>query len=493
MHSLIFILSAVVTVAAAPEADDVHSSLLVADDARLSPEGVADDMCWLQTVGLKKEGKSKLPSMEALSRTSHEDCGSCRSCAGCTAGESHLLQSSAAIQALRSVSEEADHLGLTMTVFDACGRMAFQHTVGSYFCTRVGCPAKNPNYSMGWTADTVHGIFSISKMISAATFMRAVIEPGAAHLDSPLKRLLPDIFGGQNAYGTVTPRQIMSHTSGFPGDDVLFEISDCFRTYPHHRNHNYSSVPIVTLEGCVQQLSNVPQRSAPGTRFEYSNSGFEVIALLIDRLTGMTLEEAFQKYIGLPLNMNSTSYNCPMAGSTVVHAHAAMGICTTANDLSKFTQLMFRGGEACGGDSLLARSSAASILSEQTRNAILYGDIFFTSDWARSRCVTNTLEGNVSNTGYGFGAIHSRGFRSMAWYHPGAMGSFIWLNLGKYAALFSTSYTVVPMQQREMRILDAFESQNFPGAALCPSPEIKLDGEMPTQPLVSSPWQNAVA
>eukprot|EP00931_Biecheleriopsis_adriatica_P104956 TRINITY_DN79561_c0_g1_i1.p1 TRINITY_DN79561_c0_g1~~TRINITY_DN79561_c0_g1_i1.p1 ORF type:complete len:473 (-),score=48.58 TRINITY_DN79561_c0_g1_i1:126-1544(-) len=415
------------------------------------------------------------------------------SCTHCPAGRPKYLQTSAAIEALQNVSEEIGGLGITMTVFDACGQLAFQHTVGNAFCSRVGrlCTDPGSDYSTGWTADTVHGIFSESKMISAATFMAAVVEPGLASLDSPLQQLLPDIFRVGNAYANATPRQIMSHTSGFPGDSVMFEISDCFQTYPNPNNLNYSNATTLTLEECIQQLSNVAPLAPPGTRFEYSDSAYELLALMVVRLTGMTMGEAFQKYLGQPLQMKSSSYVCPIAGSTAAHPHPAMGFCTTANDFSKFTQLMFRGGRTCDGDRLLAPGSITSILSEETRNSVMYGDSYnlFTKAFARTRCVTNTLPGNASITGYGLGAMRSWGFRSKVWFHPGAMGGMNWLALGKYAVLFSTSFTEIPMQDREVRILDVFESQNYPDEILCPYPSVKVPGDLPAaavpQPL---PW-----
>merc|ERR1712232_892825 len=137
---------------------------------------------------------------------------------------------------------------------------------------------------------------------------------------------------------------IFSHTAGFPSD--TFSTTRCFQTYyAGSNNQNYANETNVTLEECVQQLAASTPLHTPGSQFEYSDSAFEVIALLTQRLTNMSFEQAFIRYIGIPLDMSKSSYKCPIAGSTAAHAHPAIGFCTTANDFSKFTQLMFRGGQ----------------------------------------------------------------------------------------------------------------------------------------------------
>merc|ERR1719210_1154439 len=91
--------------------------------------------------------------------------------------------------------------------------------------------------------------------------------------------------------------------------------------------------------------------------------------------------------------------------------------------------------------------------------------------------------------GYGLVMMHSWGFRSKAWLHPGAMGEMMWLARGRDAALFSTSFPRRPIPDREVRILEAFESQNYPEETLCPYPSIKLPGELPLRPLPNVPWE----
>eukprot|EP00415_Alexandrium_ostenfeldii_P001989 UN1989 len=178
----------------------------------------------------------------------------------------------------------------------------------------------------------------------------------------------------------------------------------------------------------------------------------------------MTMDQAFRKYLGRPLRMRRSSYVCPIVGSTRSHPHPSNGFCTTANDFSKFTQLMIRGGRKCSGGFALAPSSVESILSDQTRNANLYVSQFinfFTSSSARTRCVTNTQPGNVSTFGYGLGAAHSWGFRSKVWYHAGANGCTHWLDPGRYAALISTSFYFQSSVNMGVQLFDAFEAENY--------------------------------
>mmetsp|Transcript_57017 Transcript_57017/g.114403 ORF Transcript_57017/g.114403 Transcript_57017/m.114403 type:complete len:188 (-) Transcript_57017:63-626(-) len=186
--------------------------------------------------------------------------------------------------------------------------------------------------------------------------------------------------------------------------------------------------------------------------------------------------------------MRSSSYVCPAVGSTGPHPHPSNGFCSTANDFSKFTQLMFRGGRKCSGGFALKSTSVKSILSPETRNANLIVGQMFTSSFARTRCVTNTVPGNASMIGYGFGAFHSWGFRRKVWFHPGAMGSMNWLDGGNYAALVSTSFYLTPSTDMEMRMFDAFEAENYPDEKLCPYPTIMLPMMVPAPPSDPVPW-----
>ena len=77
---------------------------------------------------------------------------------------------------------------------------------------------------------------------------------------------------------------------------------------------------VTTTEECVATYAQTTEDGyvwgEPGAQFLYANAGFQVIAVIVERLTGMTFEEAFQKHIAGPVGMPSSSYICPIQVTT---------------------------------------------------------------------------------------------------------------------------------------------------------------------------------
>lgn len=343
----------------------------------------------------------------------------------------------------------------------------------------------------GWSPDTVHAIFSVTKMISAATTMLSIIEPGLATLDSTIGDLLPDIFVAGNPYVDATLRELMSHTSGIPY--AVYNYTKCFQTLKALNNPFFMEVSNTSYEECVRQIAtDTPPDGPPGTQFDYSDLNYEVLGLVIQRLTGLHYEDVFQKYMAGPLGMTSSTFVCKIAGSTFEHSHPAMGLCTTTNDFSKFNQLMNRKGVLPCGRRLLLESSVDTILTKQTRHASLSGGFFeiFTTKFFASPCVINTIPAGASNYGYGLGALRNLGFRFPAWYHGGALCAENWIipstnwfsevrgrGYAKYSAFFDTAAPLDPhggFGHVPVAITNAFEAENFPDDELCPNPAKKL-------------------
>ena len=126
---------------------------------------------------------------------------------------------------------------------------------------------------------------SLGKMFTAAGIM-ALVEDGRVALDSSIRVYLPD---APAAWQTVTIRHLLSHTSGIP--DYTSSTFDYRR--------DYGDAELAKLAFAM------PLEFAPGTRWNYSNSGYVVLGLVMNKLTGRRYWEFLRERIFAPAGMHT--------------------------------------------------------------------------------------------------------------------------------------------------------------------------------------------
>jgi len=110
-------------------------------------------------------------------------------------------------------------------------------------------------------------------------------------------------------WAPVTLSELLTHTSGIPNyTDVP--------TFPALEPH--ASAPARVL-GLVR---NLPLSFPPGTAFEYSNTGFFLLGLVVEKVSGMTYEGFLRQHIFDPLRMRNTGYDHGHQGVAVGYASA---------------------------------------------------------------------------------------------------------------------------------------------------------------------------
>jgi CubicO group peptidase (beta-lactamase class C family) len=127
--------------------------------------------------------------------------------------------------------------------------------------------------------ETRFAIASISKPFTAVLVMQQV-QAGKLLPESPLSGIFPNLAG--KPAGAVTIHQLLTHTSG---------IKELISRDPMKR------MTALDLETAVME---------PGARFEYSNTGFVCLALVIEKQTGESYETALQRGIFIPAGMNDS-------------------------------------------------------------------------------------------------------------------------------------------------------------------------------------------
>jgi CubicO group peptidase (beta-lactamase class C family) len=134
---------------------------------------------------------------------------------------------------------------------------------------------------------TRHSIFqagSIGKQFTATAIL-LLEEHGKLRLNDSIARYLPRT---QASWGSITLRHLLTHTSGIP--DYEDQIDD---------QRDYSERQLTEFVGLL------PRRSAPGEKFEYSNSGYLLLGVIIRAVTGKFHADYIRENIFEPLGMNT--------------------------------------------------------------------------------------------------------------------------------------------------------------------------------------------
>lgn len=141
---------------------------------------------------------------------------------------------------------------------------------------------------------------SMAKTYTATMIMR-LVEDEIICLDDGIAKYLPEEMISRIANGdTATIRQCLSHTAGF--EDVYFALDG--RT--DVLNNPLSDL---TLESRFEKFFYDRKAIAsPGEKFEYSGAGFDLVGLIIEKVSGMPLGEYFEKEIIEPIGLVNTYY-----------------------------------------------------------------------------------------------------------------------------------------------------------------------------------------
>jgi CubicO group peptidase (beta-lactamase class C family) len=134
-----------------------------------------------------------------------------------------------------------------------------------------------------------YSIGSISKQF-AATAILMLAEQGKLALDDPVARFVPDLTRAQE----VTIRQVLSHTAGYQD------------YWPQDYVPRWMLEP-VSPDKILDRWARKPLDFDPGTDWQYSNTGYTVAGLIVERVSGQPLFEFLQQHIFAPLAMQSVT------------------------------------------------------------------------------------------------------------------------------------------------------------------------------------------
>ncbi len=144
------------------------------------------------------------------------------------------------------------------------------------------------------TPNTLFELASVTKQFTATAIM-FLVEEGRIGLDDRISDNLPD---APQAWDKITVRHLLNHTSGLPTTGK--GLTGLVWSRP------WFSLPYASTEAMYDAVRRDPVGSAPGEKWQYSDDGYILLGLIIERVSGRTYSDFLAERIFNPLGMNST-------------------------------------------------------------------------------------------------------------------------------------------------------------------------------------------
>ena len=261
----------------------------------------------------------------------------------------------AAIDAVMKQAVDAGTVPGAVVVIGHKGQVVYKKAFGS----RSLEPTKEP-----MTVDTVFDMASLTKPIATATSVMTLIEKGKIRLNDPVSQYIPEFKS--LGKGEISVRQLLTHHSGLREDLDL-------------------KLPWTGRDTAFRMTMDEKLIYPAGMRFLYSDINYLVLGFLVEKVSGMPLDQYAAKNVFEPLGMKFTSFNPPASWNSriapteydeknqmlrgVVHDPTARrmggvaghaGLFSTADDVARYAQ------ELLAGEKILKRLTIEKMYTPQT-------------------------------------------------------------------------------------------------------------------------------
>jgi CubicO group peptidase (beta-lactamase class C family) len=215
----------------------------------------------------------------------------------------------------------------------------------------VGRFTYEPN-SSDVTPATIYDLASVSKVVATTTMAMLLYERGLLDLEAPVVGIVPEFGGHDPRRREVTLRMLLAHSSGLPAYEKLFL-----------RAHDREALLTAAFQS--------PLEADPGSRAEYSDIGFIVLGVALERLADDAPDHFCQQEIFGPLGMTHSTFKPPAAwrdaipptvddkafrrrvvqgevhdenASVLAGVSGHAGVFASAEDVARFAECMLQGG-----------------------------------------------------------------------------------------------------------------------------------------------------
>lgn len=148
---------------------------------------------------------------------------------------------------------------------------------------------------------TVYDLASLTKPLVTATSLLLLVQGGRLLIDDPIQKYLDELNGAP--IGRATIRDLLTHSAGLPGWRPLYERLEAKGVAKGQRQLS------VTQQAVLQLIRDEPLVYERGARSLYSDLGFILLGLAIERITGLSLDRQYQKTVAEPLKAKPLQFS----------------------------------------------------------------------------------------------------------------------------------------------------------------------------------------
>ena len=235
---------------------------------------------------------------------------------------------------------------------------------------KKGYGMANMEWNVANTPDTKFRLGSITKQFTAMLIMQ-LVEQGKLKLAEPISTYLPDYPKATG--GRITVHQLLTHTAGLPN----------YTNFPKFFE-TVSREPFTPTE-FLKKFQDMPLEFEPGSKFSYSNSGYFLLGVLIEKVTGKPYAQVLQEQILTPAQLRDTGYDlfAPIMpkratgyekdkGKIINASYLDMSIPYAAGSLYSTVEDLYKWDRALYGEKLLS-SAGKAIMFTPVKEGYAYG------------------------------------------------------------------------------------------------------------------------
>jgi CubicO group peptidase (beta-lactamase class C family) len=182
--------------------------------------------------------------------------------------------------------QSIDSLAATVTARSRTPGVALAVLRGDSILLAKGYGLANVELNVPVSPETIFQSGSLGKMFTAAGVMH-LVEAGKLRIDDPIRRWLP---GAPADWQPITVRHLLTHTSGIP--DYTTEAFNYRLDY--------------TEEDLLRFAFGVTREFPPGSRWNYSNTGYVLLGIIIGKASGTFYGDYLKEHIFTPAGMTTT-------------------------------------------------------------------------------------------------------------------------------------------------------------------------------------------
>lgn len=292
---------------------------------------------------------------------------------------------------------------------------------------------------------TTFDLASVSKQFTAMAIMM-LAERGAIGYDDPLTKFFPAF----PPYASkITVRHLLNHTSGLP------DYMSVFRQRPAGIS------PEPTGREAITMLSQIAEpRFTPGDKWEYSNSGYVVLAQIVEKAAGMSFPEFMKRNVFGPLDMRATlvsdQIKAPAVNRAISYAQSGNGY--TNADYSPLNRIYGDGN-----------------VNTSVEDMFKWDQALYTDRLVKQRTLEDAFtpaklnDGSATDYGFGWTIANTNGLRVVS--HGGA-----WVG-------FRTNIMRIPSERFSVVVLSNAADFN-PGGAAKRIANVYLGDKVAVKPMV---------